>query len=117
MLFQRIYFHHLEGTLDNQNDLKDHLNVYLNGFDELKSAYLPYPEACFYVSTMISIGNGLMTRDTKNDEIRIYSRILKCSIRLFSALNDLKNRKNEALIESILRDLAESTTNLTSDDW
>lgn len=56
LIFQRIYFHFIEGTLDNQDELKEHLSIYLQGFEELRSAYSPYPEAVFYMNFMIHVG-------------------------------------------------------------
>jgi hypothetical protein len=31
LVFQRIYFHYVQGALDDKHELKEHLSVYLDG--------------------------------------------------------------------------------------
>ena len=58
---KRIYFHYLEKNLESQDELKNHLFIYLQGFEELNSAYSPYPDALLYMNYIISIGQ-IITR-------------------------------------------------------
>lgn len=56
MIFERIYIHFIDKSLNDQYDLIDHLSIYLHGFSELKIAYSPYPDAFLYIGFMIKIG-------------------------------------------------------------
>lgn len=141
-MFQRIYYHHFEQqTLEHETSLKEHLNVYLNGFDELKEAYSIYPDACFYVSSMIKVGNLLQQAPKQsqsglaNEPTNLSSRslsttrtntarhkmfntmLLNSSIRLFAALNDAKSKRKELDIEPLLGDVFEASIKLSSQDW
>lgn len=51
----------LEKSIENERDLKEHLSVYLNGFDELITAYASYPDAYLYLKYITSVGNYLMS--------------------------------------------------------
>ncbi|RNA39830.1 transmembrane protein -like, partial [Brachionus plicatilis] len=57
MIFERIYIHFMDKSLDDQHDLVDHLSIYLQGFSDLKAAYSPYPDAFLYIEFMIKIGD------------------------------------------------------------
>lgn len=57
MIFERIYIHFIDKSLDDHYDLIDHLSIYLQGFSELKAAYSPYPDAFLYIEFMIKIGD------------------------------------------------------------
>lgn len=115
MVFQRIYFHHIEHSLENEHDLREHLAAYLNGFDELKAAYAPYPDACFYVASMVAIGNVLIVKNTGQSDFPLDSKLLKSSLRLFSMLNDPKSKRNNDDID--LTDLIESSFSINSHNW
>lgn len=56
MIFERIYIHFIDKSLNDQYDLIDHLSIYLQGFSEVKTAYSPYPDAFLYIGFMIKIG-------------------------------------------------------------
>jgi len=62
LIFQRIYFYLNEDTNYKQDDLKDHLAIYLQGFDEYENAYSPYPDALLYMRYIIKVGKFI----TKN---------------------------------------------------
>ena len=57
LVFQRIYFHMLDGSLDSQSELKDHLAVYLQGLDDYENVYSPYPDALLFMRYICSIGS------------------------------------------------------------
>lgn len=99
----------------------------MNGFEELKSAYSPYPDACFYVSYMVGIGDCLLKsiqsnferpNDTNSDsKPTIKSRLLMTSIALYSILNQTKNKLNNQELENLIENLIESSFNIISNQW
>lgn len=56
LIFQRIYFYLNSDSSQNQDDLKEHLSIYLQGFDDYENAYSPYPDALFYMRYIIKVG-------------------------------------------------------------
>lgn len=115
--------------------------MYLNGFEDLKEPYSPYPDACFYVSSMLQVGSLLINRpdlsnktitSSDNDttdttrtyktsdstnRVKINSLLLRSSIRLFAALNDTKTKREENDLEALISDVFESAIHLSSNDW
>ncbi|CAF0711837.1 unnamed protein product [Brachionus calyciflorus] len=65
LIFERIYIHSIDKSLDDQDDLKEHLSIYLQGFSDLKTAYSPYPDAFLYIEFMIKIGEIVVGSSNK----------------------------------------------------
>lgn len=62
LIFQRIYFYLTEEDNQSQNDLKEHLAIYLQGFEDYENAYSPYPDALLYMRYITRVGEYI-TKD------------------------------------------------------
>lgn len=62
LIFQRIYFYLAEEDNQSQNDLKEHLAIYLQGFEDYENAYSPYPDALLYMRYITRVGEYI-TKD------------------------------------------------------
>jgi hypothetical protein len=131
MLMKRIYFHFIEGDLDAQIDLKNHLAVYLQGFEELGSAYSPYPDALLYLKFISKIGS-IVTRlsteiekdtsneknnsndDKKYDEQKLLSPFLLSAINLHYSL---KKRVSNESLQLCLKNLHKISSNINYQNW
>ena len=92
LIFHRIYFHYLEESLDNQDDLKEHLSIYLHGFEECLNAYTPYPDALFYMNFIVRVGN-ILKSSIKTDNAN--------SLNLNTDLNNNNSNKSDSeLVQS-----------------
>ena len=67
LIFQRIYFYLTDEdeASHSQADLKEHLAIYLQGFDDYENAYSPYPDALLYMRYIVRVGEYI----TKNFKV------------------------------------------------
>lgn len=110
LIFQRIYFYLSEENGKSQNDLKEHLAIYLQGFDEYENAYSPYPDALLYMRYIIKVGR-FVTKDLtakKTDEIseksnqkNLYEEMKSDTQSDKSKTEDIKNKNEKELYDHI----------------
>ncbi|KAK3085879.1 hypothetical protein FSP39_009975 [Pinctada imbricata] len=60
LTFTRLFYHHMAGQLQGQNDFKNRLFTYLDGLQDCQEAYSPYPNALLSLRFIISVGKILM---------------------------------------------------------
>jgi hypothetical protein len=147
LIFQRIYFHLLEKSLENENELIEHLSVYLNGFGELNSAYRSYPDAYLYMSFITNVGTFL-TESIRIQQVNGEAKIsqaehesehanggqIKVEIvhtlavghrklsRLLKCsinlyIHVVSKKSNAEFIEAISSELIQASSNLNLDNW
>ncbi|XP_064645198.1 uncharacterized protein LOC135498737 [Lineus longissimus] len=56
LVFTRLFYHHMAGQLQGQNDFKGRLFTYLDGFAECQEAYNPYPNALLSLRYINEVG-------------------------------------------------------------
>ncbi len=81
----------MEESLDNQDDLKEHLSIYLQGFEECLNAYTPYPDALYYMNFIVRVGN-ILKSSIKIDNSN--------SININADLNNNTNKTDSELVQS-----------------
>jgi len=96
LIFQRIYFYLNEENNDNQNDLKEHLAIYLQGFDDYQNAYSPYPDALLYMRYIIKVGKFI----TKNVDLKRLETGLEEEVESSEAPNSENAREPERMYMS-----------------
>lgn len=60
LTFTRLFYHHMAGQLQGQNEFKSRLFTYLDGLGECQEAYNPYPNALLCLRFIITVGKIIM---------------------------------------------------------
>ncbi|XP_052078654.1 transmembrane protein 232-like isoform X2 [Mytilus californianus] len=60
LAFTRLFYHHMAGQLQGQNEFKNRLFTYLDGLSECQEAYSPYPNALLSLRFIITVGKIIM---------------------------------------------------------
>lgn len=60
LAFTRLFYHHMAGQLQGQNEFKNRLFTYLDGLADCQEAYSPYPNALLSLRFIITVGKIIM---------------------------------------------------------
>lgn len=60
LAFTRLFYHHMAGQLQGQNEFKNRLFTYLDGLSDCQEAYSPYPNALLSLRFIITVGKIIM---------------------------------------------------------
>ncbi|KAJ8297545.1 hypothetical protein KUTeg_024076 [Tegillarca granosa] len=60
LTFTRLFYHHMAGQLQGQNEFKNRLFTYLDGLSDCQEAYSPYPNALLSLRFIITVGKIIM---------------------------------------------------------
>ncbi|KAK3577758.1 hypothetical protein CHS0354_017457 [Potamilus streckersoni] len=60
LVFTRLFYHHMAGQLQGQQEFKNRLFTYLDGLSDCQEAYSPYPNALLSMRFIITVGKIVM---------------------------------------------------------
>ncbi|KAL3880654.1 hypothetical protein ACJMK2_032876 [Sinanodonta woodiana] len=60
LVFTRLFYHHMAGHLQGQQEFKNRLFTYLDGLSDCQEAYSPYPNALLSMRFIITVGKIVM---------------------------------------------------------
>ncbi|CAG5126547.1 unnamed protein product [Candidula unifasciata] len=61
LVFERLFYHHMVGQLQEHGESKNRLCTYMDGLDDLQNMYSPYPNALLFLRFVIDVGKIILT--------------------------------------------------------